>query len=119
MPATPRAARDADAMTDLRQSWPSPSRPRPIVIVGAGASVRPAPLPAYRRLRLPIAGLFDARPAAAHETATQFEVPRVFGSLAEAAAVPEAIFDLAVPGDQIAGILGCLPPGAAVLIQKP
>ena len=29
------------------------------------------------------------------------------------------VFDLAVPGDQIVGILEQLPEGAAVLIQKP
>ena len=34
-------------------------------------------------------------------------------------AAADAIFDLAVPGDQIAGVLKELPRGAAVLIQKP
>jgi predicted dehydrogenase len=106
-------------MMDLRQSWPVPAQPRPIVIIGAGAIVRTAHLPAYRRLSLPIAGLFDIRADAAHETARQFGVPTVFGTLAAAAAARDAVFDLAVPGDQIIGVLGCLPPGAAVLIQKP
>ena len=46
-------------------------------------------------------------------------MPRVFASLDEAAAAPDAIFDLAVPGDQIAGVLKGLPRGSAVLIQKP
>jgi len=106
-------------MTDLRQSWPVPSHPRPIVIVGAGAIVRTAHLPAYRRLGFPVAGLFDVRPEAARETAAHFDVPAVFATLSEAAAVPGAVFDLAVPGDQILGVLRCLPPGAPVLIQKP
>ena len=106
-------------MTDLRQSWPLPSRPRPIVIVGAGAIVRTAHLPAYQRLGLPIAGLFDIRQDAARGAATQFAVPSVFGTLAEASAVKGAVFDVAVPGDQILGVLQCLPHGAAVLIQKP
>ena len=43
----------------------------------------------------------------------------VFSSLAETAAASDAIFDLAVPGDQIVGVLSELPRGAAVLIQKP
>jgi len=106
-------------MTDLRQSWRRPSQPRPIVIVGAGAIVRTAHLPAYQRLGFPIGGLFDIRQQTARETAAQFGVPRVFGTLAEAASVENAVFDLAVPGDQILGILRCLPHGAAVLIQKP
>ena len=106
-------------MGDLRQSWPLPSRVRPIVVVGAGAIVRTAHLPAYRRLGFPVAGLFDVRPQAAQETAVQFGVETVFRSLAEACATPGAVFDVAVPGDQIPGVLGCLPGQAAVLIQKP
>jgi predicted dehydrogenase len=119
MRASDRARYDPAAMTDLRQSWPTPSHPRPIVIVGAGAIVRTAHLPAYRRLGLPVAGLFDVRESAARETAAQFDVARVFGSLAEAAAVSDAVFDVAVPGREIAGVLNGLPAGAAVLIQKP
>ena len=100
------------------QSWPLPSRPRPIVIVGAGAIVRTAHLPAYRRLGLPIAGLFDRRPEASRATASQFGIDTVFASLDDAC-VPGVVFDVAVPGDQIFGILGRLPQGAAVLVQKP
>jgi predicted dehydrogenase len=106
-------------MTDLRQSWPLPSRPRPIVVIGAGAIVRTAHLPAYQSVGLPVAGLFDIRQDAARHAATQFHVPAAFGTLAEAAAVKDAVFDVAVPGDQIQGVLHCLPHGAAVLIQKP
>jgi predicted dehydrogenase len=106
-------------MSDLRQSWPSPSRPRPIVIVGAGAIVRTAHLPAYRRLGLPVAGLFDIRSDAARATARQFNVDEVFGDLAAACTTREAVFDIAVPADQILDVLRCLPPGAPVLIQKP
>ena len=89
------------------------------MIVGAGAIVRTAHLPAYHRLGFPIAGLFDIRPEAARETAAQFDIPRVFGTLAEGADVKDAVFDVAVPGDQILGVLRCLPHGAPVLVQKP
>lgn len=106
-------------MTHLRQAWAVPSRPRPIVIIGAGGVVRTAHLPAYQRLKFPIAGLYDINPHASNETARRFGVQKVFASLAEAAAAPDAVFDLAVPGDQIAGVLKELPRGAAVLIQKP
>lgn len=106
-------------MTNLRQSWPLPSRPRPIVIVGAGGIVRTSHLPAYQRVGLPVAGLFDIRHDAARDAAAQFAVPAVFGTLGEASAVKDAVFDVAVPGDQILGVLHCIPHGAAVLIQKP
>jgi predicted dehydrogenase len=89
------------------------------VIVGAGGIVRTAHIPAYQRLGLPIAGLFDIEPEAAKATAAQFAIPAVYDSLEQAAAVPGAVFDLAVPGDQIAGILAKLPEGSAVLMQKP
>jgi len=106
-------------MTDLRQAWPAPSRPRPIVIIGAGAIVRTAHLPAYRRLGLPVAGIFDVKPDAAAQTARAFGVAVVFATLEDAAARRDVVFDLAVPGDQIESVLATLPAGAAVLIQKP
>lgn len=106
-------------MTHLRQAWALPSRPRPIVIIGAGGVVRAAHLPVYQRLEFPIAGLYDINPEASRETAMRFGVSKVFPSLAEAARAEDAVFDLAVPGDQIAGVLKELPRGAPVLIQKP
>lgn len=106
-------------MTALRQAWPPPSRPRPIVIVGAGAIVRTAHLPAYRRLGFPVAGLFDRSVETARQTAAMFGVGTAFATLDEACAAPGAVFDVAVPGREIAGVLGRLPSGAAVLIQKP
>jgi len=93
--------------------------PRPIVIIGAGGIVRAAHLPAYRALELPVAGVFDLQADAARATADTFAIETVFPTLASAASVKGAIFDLAVPGDQILGILAQLAPGAAVLIQKP
>jgi predicted dehydrogenase len=106
-------------MTHLRQAWPVPSKPRPIVIVGAGGVVRTAHLPVYLRLGFPVAGLYDINMDASRETARRFGVTTVFSSLAEAAGHADAVFDLAVPGDQITGVLKELPRGAAVLIQKP
>jgi predicted dehydrogenase len=109
-------------MTDFQQAWKIPTRPRPIVLIGAGAIVRTAHLPAYRRLGFPVAGLFDIDRRAAEETARQFQVPVVFGTLADACAAgggEQAVFDLAVPGSQVLSVLECLAPGSPVLIQKP
>lgn len=106
-------------MRDLLQAWPRPSRPRPIVVIGAGAIVRTAHLPAYRRLGLPVAGFYDVDPAQARASATAAPASVVFPALEEAAASPGAVFDVAVPGDQIVAILERLPRGSAVLIQKP
>jgi len=101
------------------QLWPRPTRPRPIVVIGAGGIVRSAHLPAYRSLGFPVAGLYDVRADAAAALAREFSVPTVFPTLDAACAVEGAVFDLAVPGDQILPILTSLPRGAAVLIQKP
>ena len=106
-------------MNDLVQAWRLPSRPRPIVIIGAGAIVKTAHLPAYRRLGLPVAGVYDIRPEATRLTAAEFEVPIVFESIDAASRVRDAVFDVAVPGDQTLGVLEQLPEGAAVLMQKP
>jgi len=104
---------------DLIQAWPRPSRPRPIVIIGAGAIVRTAHLPAYRRLGYPVAGIVDIDPERARATAREFEIGTVYPSLRDALDTAPVIFDVAVPGDQIVGILEQLPRGSAVLIQKP
>jgi predicted dehydrogenase len=106
-------------MEELRQAWPRPSHPRPIVGIGAGGIVRTAHLPVYRRLGFPVAGLFDVRVQVARETARLFDVPRVYAALDEACSVANAVFDVAVPCDQILDILPHLPPGSPVLIQKP
>lgn len=106
-------------MIDLRQAWPLPAAPRPIVIVGAGAIVRTAHLPAYTRLRFPIAGLFDIRRDAAERAAREFGGLRVLASMADVARARDAVFDVAVPGREIVRVLEQLPVGSAVLIQKP
>jgi predicted dehydrogenase len=106
-------------MTDLTQAWPRPSRPLPIAIIGAGAIVRTAHLPVYRRLGFPVAGIYDINCEAARQTAQMFSVDRVFHSLDEACSLDGAVYDLAVPGDQIVDILMRLPEGSGVLMQKP
>jgi predicted dehydrogenase len=106
-------------MMDLRQAWPRPTCPRPIVVVGAGGIVRAAHLPTYRALGFPIAGVYDLRSDAARATADAFAIGTVFPTIAAAAGLADAVYDIAVPGDQILGILGQLPRGAAVLMQKP
>lgn len=103
----------------LRQSWPRPSQPRPIVIIGAGSIVRDAHLSVYARLGLPVAGIFDVDAERGRTLAAAAGVPRVFASLGGARATPDAVFDIAVPPDQIVGIIEAMPRGAATLIQKP
>ena len=105
--------------SDLRQAWPLPSSPLPMVVIGAGSIVRDSHLPVYARLGLPVAGIFDVDAEVARQRAEQFSLVRVFGSLDEALAEPDAVFDLAVPPGEIAGILTRMPHGAATLIQKP
>jgi len=101
------------------QSWRLPRSPRPIVFIGAGGVVRDAHMPAYRNLRLPVRGVFDVDPKASKKTAEMFGIRHVYGSLAEAAQIPDVVFDVAVPADRILGVLAGLPRGATVLIQKP
>ena len=106
-------------MPDLTQAWPRASRPRPIVVIGGGAIARTAHLPVYQRLGYPVAGVFDIDTERARATARDFGIGTVYASIAEAVLETPAVFDLAVPGDQIAAILEQLPRGSAVLIQKP
>jgi predicted dehydrogenase len=103
---------------ELQQAWPRPSQQRPIVIVGAGGIVNDAHLPAYRLAGFPVAGVFDIDVGRAEALARQWGLKR-FASLAEAAATPGAVFDLATPPAAHCAVLSELPPGSAVLIQKP
>ena len=104
--------------TQLLQSWPPPSNPRPIVTFGAGSIVTDAHFPAYRKAGFPIAGVFDPDQAKAQTLAETWGV-RPYRSVEEAAAVRNAIFDLATPPTVHASVLASLPEGSAVLIQKP
>jgi len=81
--------------------------------------VRTAHIPAYRKLEYPIAGIYDIRRDAAVETAATFGIGVIFSSIDEVANLPGAVFDIAVPGNQILSVLEHLPDGAAALIQKP
>ena len=105
-------------MTDLTQAWPRPTRARPIVVIGTGAIVRSAHLPAYARLDYPVAGFYDIDGERAGAAAATMAGAVIFPTLDAAARQPGVVFDLAVPGDQVVGILQRLPEGAAVLIQK-
>jgi len=107
------------SIRDLRQSWSRASAPKPIVVIGAGSIVRDAHLPVYKRLGFPVAGIFDLDPKASRERAAAFAIPRVFETLDEAASMRDAVFDVAIPPENIAGVLERLPSGAAVLVQKP
>jgi predicted dehydrogenase len=104
--------------SDLRQAWPRPSQPRPIVVIGAGGIVNDAHLPAYRLAAFPVAGIFDIDRSRADALAAKWGL-KVFPSLAEAAAVKDAVFDLAIPPAAHVEVLSALPEGSAALIQKP
>lgn len=108
-----------DELNKLSQAWAHPSAPQPIVIIGAGGIVNDSHMPAYRARAFEVAGVFDTDTSHARETAARWEIPRVFGSLAAAAASPGAVFDLAIPPDFVFETLRALPDDAMVLIQKP
>lgn len=109
----------AGAPTDLQQRWPAPSTPRPIVIIGAGSIVNDAHLPAYRIGGLPVAGIVDLDRDRARAAADAFDIPTVYADLDEALAVPDAVFDVAVPPDHEREMVARLPRGSAALLQKP
>lgn len=100
------------------QSWAAVRAPRPIVIFGGGSIVGDAHMPAYRMASLPVAGLYDIDPERTAKVAGEWDITP-FASVEEAAAVPGAIFDLALPPVAHVDVLNRLPDGAAVLIQKP
>lgn len=104
---------------ELDQVWPAPSKPLPIVIIGAGGIVENAHLPAYRRLGLPVLGVYDVDPQRSRARAERHGIRKVYGSLAEAAREPGVVFDVAVPAAALSSVLEALPDGSYALLQKP
>ncbi len=98
-----------------------PRHPLPIVVLGAGGIVRDAHLPAYRKAGFVVAAICDLNQSRADALATEYGIPQVFSSIADAvtAAPADAVFDIALVPDQFPAALEALPDGAAVLIQKP
>lgn len=95
---------------------------RPIVIIGAGGIVKDAHLPAYRQANLRVAAIYDTSHEKAVALAREFNISVAatdFQELLEIAENKKAVFDMAVPADQILSVLPRLPDGSAVLIQKP
>jgi predicted dehydrogenase len=109
-------------MALLIQQQPAlPRLPRPITIIGAGGIVKDAHLPAYRKAGFEVQAIYDRDRGRAESLAKAFGVPRVGTTLREtvAGATRDALFDVAVPASAILSVLGELPDGAGVLIQKP
>jgi predicted dehydrogenase len=98
-----------------------PRTVRPIAFIGAGGIVQSAHLPAYRRAGFPVVAVTDRDPAKAQAIAASESGARAFDSIGRLVefAPADAVFDVAVPASQLLSVLQELPPGAAVLMQKP
>lgn len=105
-------------MTDLRQTVEMPEKVTPVVIFGSGSIVTDAHLPAYRDLKIPVAGIFDPDLAKAQKVASEWGTI-AFETLDQAASQDGVVFDLAVPPAAIPELLEALPDGAIAVIQKP
>ena len=113
-PNWPGNSRRGASGPPARQSWPRPGNPKPIVIIGAGGIVTDAHLPAYRLANLPVAGVFDLDADRARAVAEAWDT-RAFGSLDEAIATPDAVYDLALPP---AAHLDVLPSSGRHLLER-
>lgn len=94
---------------------------QPIAIVGAGAIVDVAHLPAYRKLGLDVAGIYDLDYDRATTVAERHGLPRVYSTLEEVQSDPDvAVVDIAVvPWAQPDIIISSLAAGKHLLCQKP
>jgi predicted dehydrogenase len=96
-------------------------RALPIVLIGAGGIVRNAHLPAYRKGGLPVAAILDRNADQARELAGEWNIALSGASVADVLPkVPgPVVFDVAVPAAAVREVLGSIPQGSTVLIQKP
>lgn len=107
--------------SNLKTYVDSPSKLCDIYIIGAGGIVNDAHLPAYRKVGLPVKGIFDIRKDKSSGLAEKFEIPHVYDSLQKLVdkTSTNAVFDIAVPASEIPQVLQGLPDRSSVLIQKP
>lgn len=93
----------------------------PIAIIGAGGIVQAAHLPAYRKAKFPLAGIYDQDVPKAERVASEFGIEKVYRSLDELLDDPSSqIVDIAVPASaqpEIAQRVAAS--GKHMLCQKP
>lgn len=106
---------------ELKTQADLPTNPLPIVSIGLGGIVNDAHYPAYKLAGFEVMGGYDVNAERAQMMQRAFNLPAIYDSLDEAVskAPANAVFDVAVPGAIIADVLDVIPPGRAVLIQKP
>lgn len=108
---------------EIKQNHQLPEHPKPIAIIGVGGIVKDAHLPAYTLARWKVMGVYDLDMQKSEAAKNDFPlIEKVYASLGELireAFRQKAVFDLAVPADQVLKVLNQLPNGSAVLIQKP
>ena len=98
-----------------------PETSMPIIIIGAGGIVGDAHLPAYKKAGFPVLGITNRTKGKAEKLATQFQIPNVYDSIAQAVdmAPENAVYDITIVPENFVESLEQLPDGSAVLIQKP
>ena len=69
---------------NLKNRWDQPSKSLPIIFIGAGGIIRNAHLPAYNKLNLNIAGVYDLNLETAKTLAKDFNIPNVYENLDDA-----------------------------------
>jgi len=105
----------------MQQQVSLPKTKQPIIMIGAGGIVNDAHLPAYKIAGFNVVGIYDVNIAKAKETASRFSIPLVYESVEHMTErLPTGVvFDIALPGDAIIGMLQELPDHSTVLMQKP
>ena len=103
----------------LKNKWVIASQSLPIIFIGSGGIIRNAHIPAYKKLNLNIAGVYDLNPETAKTLAKDFNIPDVYNNLEDALNNKDVVFDIAVPADQLLPIVQKLPLNSYALLQKP
>lgn len=105
----------------IRFEIPAIDSPVPVVSIGAGGIVKGAQLPAYHLSGIKVQGIYDLDNIKAKAVAEQFAIPNIYTSMEQLVNdnQRECIYDIAVPGNQITGLLSQLPENCYVLMQKP
>ena len=104
---------------NLKNRWDQPSKSLPIIFIGAGGIIRNAHLPAYNKLNLNIAGVYDLNLETAKLLPRILIYQMYIINLEDALNNKDVVFDIAVPADQLLSIVQKLPLNSYALLQKP
>ena len=110
---------NSNDIKNLNTTWPLPKYKKDIVMIGAGGIVSDAHLPAYKKAKYNVVGIFDPIEEKAIKCAEDFKIKEIYKSLEDALKKKNVVFDIAVPPAILIDVVKKIPENSICQFQKP